>query len=114
MHNLQSGVPDLGESLGEQEGFEIDLNCDNVGKFLRSAGSEFQRDGAMKLKECSPKDFTFCLGFVFVTFLLKFGENKMVGKCRGIKKDTEVETLRNGSQSELQSYNWQQNFMGSQ
>ena len=37
----------------------LDLNCDNVGKFLRSAGSEFQTDGFMKLKERSPKDFSF-------------------------------------------------------
>ena len=28
------------------------------------AGSEFQTDGAMKLKERSPKDFRFCLGFL--------------------------------------------------
>ena len=42
----------------------LDLNWDNVGKFLRSAGSEFQTDGAIKLKERSPKDFRFCLGFL--------------------------------------------------
>ena len=35
----------------------LDLNRDNLGKFLRSAGSEFQTDGAMKLKEQSLKDF---------------------------------------------------------
>ena len=40
----------------------LDLNRDNVGKFLRSAGSEFQTDCATKLKECSPQDFRFCLG----------------------------------------------------
>ena len=34
----------------------LDLNSDNVCKFLRSAGSEFQTDGAMKVKELSPKD----------------------------------------------------------
>ena len=32
-----------------------------------------------------------------VSFLLKIGENEMVGKCAGSKKDTEVKTLRNGS-----------------
>ena len=41
-----------------------DMNWNNVGKFVRSAGSEFQTDGAMKLKECSPKDFRFCLGII--------------------------------------------------
>ena len=39
----------------------LDLNSDNVCKFLRSAGSEFQTDGAMKVKELSPKDFRFLL-----------------------------------------------------
>ena len=28
----------------------------------------------------------------------------MVGKCRGLKKDTEVETLRNGDRPESRSY----------
>ena len=42
----------------------LDLNWDNVGKFLRSAGCEFQTDGAMKLKERSPKGFRFRLGIL--------------------------------------------------
>ena len=42
----------------------LDLNWDNVGKFLRLAGSEFQTDSAMKLKERSPKDFRFRLGIL--------------------------------------------------
>ena len=42
----------------------LDLNSENVGKFLRSAGSEFQTDGAIKLKERSQKDFRFCLGIL--------------------------------------------------
>ena len=37
------------------------MNWDNVGTFLRVAGSEFQRDGAMKLKECFLNDFEFSL-----------------------------------------------------
>ena len=42
----------------------LDLNGDNVDKVLRSAGSEFQRDGATKLKERSLKDFRFRLGIL--------------------------------------------------
>ena len=50
-----------------------------------------------------PKDFRFAQGFV-VTFLLKIGENEMVCKCRGMKEDTEVKTLRNGGRPESRSY----------
>ena len=39
--------------------FSCDLNCDSVGTFLRVAGREFQRDGAMKLKERCPSDLRF-------------------------------------------------------
>ena len=46
------------------QGLKLDFNFDNVGKFLRSADSEFQTDGAMKLKERSLKDFRFCLGIL--------------------------------------------------
>ena len=81
----------------------LDLNSDNVCKFLRSAGSEFQRYSAMKLKERSPKDFRFCLG-ILRTFLWKIGETEIVHRCRGMKKDTEVKTLRNGDRPELRSY----------
>ena len=34
--------------------FSCDLNWDSVGTFFRVAGREFQRDGAMKLKERCP------------------------------------------------------------
>ena len=37
--------------MANKKVLRLDLNSDNVGKFLRSAGSEFQTDGAMKLKE---------------------------------------------------------------
>ena len=39
----------LQEGLGEQGFFSCDLNWDSVGTFLKMAGREFQRDGAMKL-----------------------------------------------------------------
>ena len=35
------------------------MNWDNVGTFLRVAGSEFQTDSAMKLKEGCPNDLRF-------------------------------------------------------
>ena len=50
---------------------KLDFNLDNVGKFLRSADSEFQTDGAMKLKERSLKDFRFCLGILSNFFFLR-------------------------------------------
>ena len=37
------------------------LTWDNVGTFLRVAGSEFKTDGAMKQKERCPNDLIFCL-----------------------------------------------------
>ena len=40
------------------------FDWDNVGTFLRVAGSEFQRDGAMKLKECCPNDLSFRFGIL--------------------------------------------------
>ena len=40
------------------------LNRDKVGIFLRVAGSEFEIDGAMKLKYCWLKDFGFRLGIL--------------------------------------------------
>ena len=42
----------------------LDLNSDNVCKFLRLAGSEFQTDGTVKLKERFRKDVRFCLGIL--------------------------------------------------
>ena len=44
--------------------FSCDLNWDSVGTFLRVAGREFQRDGAMKLKERCPNDLRFCFGIL--------------------------------------------------
>ena len=44
--------------------FSCDLNWDSVGTFLRVAGREFQRDGAMKLKECCPNDLRFRFGIL--------------------------------------------------
>ena len=61
MHSLQSGALDLRESLGEQESFEV-RSKHNDGKFPISADSEFQTDGAKKIKEHSPKDSRFCMG----------------------------------------------------
>ena len=84
--------------------------------FLRVAGSEFQRDGAMKLKECCPNDLSFCFGILScfsledvkhqLTYLLirRPDESETVEKCREMEKDKEVKTLQNGGkQSELQS-----------
>ena len=39
------------------------FDWDNVGTFLRVAGSEFQRDGAIKLKERCPNDLSFRFEF---------------------------------------------------
>ena len=46
------------------------MNWDNVGTFLRVVGREFQRDGAMKLKERCPNDLRFRFGF-FSSFSLE-------------------------------------------
>ena len=40
------------------------MNWDNVGAFLRVVGSEFQRDGAKKLKERCPNDLSFRFGIL--------------------------------------------------
>ena len=50
--------------------FSCDLNCDSVGTFLRVVGREFQRDGAMKLKERCPNDLRFRFG-IFSSFSLE-------------------------------------------
>ena len=50
--------------------FRWDLNWDNVGTFLRVASSEFQRDGAMKLKEHCLNDLSFRFG-ILSSFSLK-------------------------------------------
>ena len=50
--------------------FSCNLNWDSVGTFLRVVGREFQRDGAMKLKECWPNDLRFCFG-IFSSFSLE-------------------------------------------
>ena len=50
--------------------FSCDLNWDSVGTFLRVAGREFQRDGAMKLKERCPNDLRFRFG-IFSSFSLE-------------------------------------------
>ena len=39
------------------------FDWDNVGTFLRVAGSEFQTDGAIKLKERCPNDLSFRFEF---------------------------------------------------
>ena len=84
--------------------------------FLRVAGSEFQRDGAMKLKECCPNDLSFRFGILSsfsledvkhqltYLFIRRPDESETVRKCREIKKDKEVKTLQNGGkQFKLQS-----------
>ena len=48
------------------------LNPDRVGRFHRLAGREFQTDGAIKLKESSPKDFKLRFG-IFKSFSLEDG-----------------------------------------
>ena len=53
-----------------KKGFRWDLNWDNVGIFLRVASSEFQRDGAMKLKEHCLNDLSFRFG-ILSSFSLK-------------------------------------------
>ena len=57
---------------------------------MKSAGSEFQRDGAMNLKERSPKNFKFCLG-ILSNFSFEDHKNEVVGRCRGMKKDTKID-----------------------
>ena len=53
-----------------KKGFRWDMNWDNVGIFLRVASSEFQRDGAMKLKEHCLNDLSFRFG-ILSSFSLK-------------------------------------------
>ena len=60
------------------------------------AGKEFQRDGAMKLKECCPNDLRFRYGIFLTAFRYKIGENETVHKCREMKKDKELKTLQSG------------------
>ena len=57
----------------------------------------------MKLKNFPRKISGFAWEFS-VKFLLKIRENEMVGKCRVMKKDTEVKTLQNGYRPEFHSY----------
>ena len=40
------------------------MRWDNCGTFLKVAGSEFQRAGAMKLKERCPNDLSFRFGIL--------------------------------------------------
>ena len=75
------------------------MNWDNVGTFLRVAGSEFQRDGTMKLKERCPNDLSFRFG-ILSRFHKKTGESETVRKCREMKKTMEVKTLQNGDKQE--------------
>ena len=46
------------------------LKSDRVGRFYKLAGSEFQTDGAKKLKEWSPTDLRQCFG-IFKSFSLE-------------------------------------------
>ena len=73
--------------------FRCDLNWDNVGTFLRVAGREFQRDGAMKLKERCPNDLRFRFG-IFTSFSLE-DRRETVHKCREMNKDKEVNNNNN-------------------
>ena len=59
------------------------------------AGTEFQRDGAMKLKERCPNDLSFRFGILSRSHK-KTGESETVRKCREMKKTMEVKTLQNG------------------
>ena len=42
------------------------MNWDHVSTFRRVAGSEFQRDGPMKLKERCPNDLRFRFGILSI------------------------------------------------
>ena len=57
----------------------------------------------MKLKERFPKDFRFRSG-ILSKFSLEDGETGTVHRCREMKKDTKVKTLRNGDRPESRSY----------
>ena len=65
------------------------------------AGREFQRDGAMKLKERCPNDLRFRFG-ILSSFSLE--DRRERERCREMKKDKEVKTHQNGGKQELQSY----------
>ena len=71
--------------------------------YLRVAGSEFQGDGAIKLKERCPNDLSFRFG-ILSSFYLNIGESETVHRCREVKKDKEVKTLRNGGKQESRSF----------
>ena len=58
----------------------------------------------MKLKERSPKDFRFRLGILSNFSFWKIGETGMVHRCREMKKDMEVNTLRNVNRPESRFY----------
>ena len=66
------------------------------------AGREFQRAGAMKLKERCPNDLRFRFG-IFSSFSLEDRRERDVHKCGEMKKDKAVKTLQNGGKQELQS-----------
>ena len=64
------------------------------------AGSEFQRNGAMKLKERFPND----LEFLFWNFEQLFIKRQIErDKCREMKKNKEVKTLQNRGRQESRS-----------
>ena len=68
------------------------------------AGREFQKDGAMKLKERCPNDLRFRFGILSSFSLEDRRGARRVHKCREMKKDKEVKTHQNGGKQELQSY----------
>ena len=66
------------------------------------AGSEFQRDGAMKLNERCPNDLSFRFG-ILSSFSLEDRRERDGYKCREMKKDKEVKTLQNGGKEDSRS-----------
>lgn len=61
-HNLftkQNGPPRIVERPVEKRVLSWVLNSERVGRFCKLAGCEFQTDGTMKQKECSPYSFIF-------------------------------------------------------
>lgn len=58
----------LWKVLSKQESLQLAFEFKQWGRFCRLAGSKFQTNGVMKLKECWPKDFWFRWGILKIKF----------------------------------------------
>ena len=64
--------------------FSCDLNWDSVGTFLSVVGREFQRDGAMKLKERCPNDLRCRFG-ILSSFSLEDRRDRRYIECVSVR-----------------------------